>query len=40
MPLAGTGNHMDWRLMVEERIAKIAKLRNYFFVGFGNFFEL
>ena len=30
VPLARTCNRMEWRLLVEERIAKIAKLRTTF----------
>ena len=30
VPSNGTGNRLDWRLLVKERIAKIAKLRRTF----------
>ena len=33
VPSAGTGNLLDWRLLVEECIAKSATLRNIYLDG-------
>ena len=40
VPPAGTGNLVDWRLLAEEDIAKISKLRNFFLEGLDNYFGL
>ena len=36
VPLSGTQNQVDWRLLVKERVTKIAKLRNPFLEHFDN----
>ena len=37
VPSAETLDRMKWRLLVQERIDKIANHRNYFFLGLDNF---